>query len=131
MAMFGDRLRELRNERGLSQKALAVELGYSPSTIALYELGQRQPDLEMLKHIAAFFTVTMDYLSGASDIRYLLPEGASRRERTVKIPVLGTIPAGEFRLTAADIEGWEDVPEEQVRNGEYFTCASRAIAWLR
>lgn len=117
---FADRLRELRNEKALSQKALAVQLGYSPSTIANYELGQRQPDIDTLKHLAAYFGVTTDYLSGASDVRFSLPPDASPVRRTVKIPVLGTIPAGEFRLAAGDIEGWEDVPEEQVRDGEYF-----------
>lgn len=74
----------------------------------------------MLKHIAAYFGVTTDYLSGASDIRFPIPQDGFPVNRTVKIPVLGSIPAGEFRLAASDIEGWEDVPEEQVRDGEYF-----------
>jgi len=120
MTGFGARLRQLRTERGLSQKALAADLGYSPSTVALYELSQRRPDMDTLAHIAAYFQTTTDFLVGASDTRIALPQNGTIVRRTLKVPILGAIPAGEFRLAAADIEGWEEVPEEQVKDGEYF-----------
>lgn len=58
------RLIELRKEKGLSQVALAKELGVDCSTIAKYETGDRLPDLVMLCKLADYFNVTTDYLVG-------------------------------------------------------------------
>lgn len=58
------RLVELRKEKGLSQVALAKELGVDCSTIAKYETGDRLPDLVMLCKLADYFNVTTDYLVG-------------------------------------------------------------------
>lgn len=65
--MFKDRLKELRYKKELSQRELASILNMSPSTIAMYETGQREPDAETLKKIADFFGVTIDYLLGRTD----------------------------------------------------------------
>lgn len=65
--MFGERIAELRNKRGLSQYALAEKLGFSRGKLANYEQGTRQPDYETLKKIANFFDVTTDYLLGVTD----------------------------------------------------------------
>lgn len=58
------RLVELRKEKGLSQVALAKDLGVDCSTIAKYETGDRLPDLVMLCKLADYFNVTTDYLVG-------------------------------------------------------------------
>lgn len=64
MNKYGLRLKKLREEKGLTQEALAKELGTSRSRIGMYEQGQRQPDFEMQEAIADFFNVTIDYLFG-------------------------------------------------------------------
>lgn len=69
MAKFPERLKELRNEKNLSQQLLADKLGTSKSSINMYERGEREPGLEMMEAIADFFNVDMDYLHGKSDIR--------------------------------------------------------------
>lgn len=53
-------LAELRAEKGLNQRQLALQLGLSPAAIALYELGQRTPGLERAKQIAAIFGVAVE-----------------------------------------------------------------------
>lgn len=58
------RIAELRREKGLSQVALAKELGVDCSTIAKYETGDRLPDIVMLCKIADYFEVSTDYLLG-------------------------------------------------------------------
>ncbi len=67
--MFGKRLRELRTERKLSQRDLGKYLKAAPSTIAMYELGQREPDFETVSHVAEYFGVATDYLLGQTDVR--------------------------------------------------------------
>ena len=60
------KLAELRKARKLSQAKLAKELGFSPATIALYELGLRTPRLDIARHIAAHFGVSLDDLEFAN-----------------------------------------------------------------
>ena len=64
---FGKRLKELREERGLTQKELATLLHLNSVTYLHYEKAQRQPPLEVLADMAAFFGVTVDYLLGLTD----------------------------------------------------------------
>lgn len=60
--MFALRLKELREEAGLSQAAFAKMIGKAQSTVGGWESGAREPSLEMVKQIADFFHVTTDYL---------------------------------------------------------------------
>ncbi len=62
--MFCDILRGLIEERGLSQKQLALELQISQSTLGGYVQGAREPDFETLKLFARYFHVSTDYLLG-------------------------------------------------------------------
>lgn len=68
MANFPDRLRLLRLKKGLSQSELSSQLGIKKSTLSMYELGQREPGIEMLELICDYFNVDMNYLIGKSDI---------------------------------------------------------------
>ena len=67
--MFKNRLKELRGEKGLTQRELADLINLSSSTIAMYETGQRMPDPEILQKLADVFGVTTDYLLGRTDIK--------------------------------------------------------------
>lgn len=67
--MFGKRIRKLRLEQNLKQKDLATKLGISTSSVGMYEREERQPDAEILKKIADFFNVSIDYVLGNSDKR--------------------------------------------------------------
>ena len=59
---FGDILRNLLEERNLSQKQLSLDLNIAVSTLGNYIRNLREPDYETLKKIAAYFGVTTDYL---------------------------------------------------------------------
>lgn len=64
MGTFGQRLKELRNDRGISQNELSKHIGVSKSSVNMYERGEREPGFETLDAIADFFNVNMDYLLG-------------------------------------------------------------------
>ncbi|MFZ5967342.1 MAG: helix-turn-helix domain-containing protein [Bacillota bacterium] len=68
--MFGERLKELRTNFNMLQKDLADLLKVSPSTIGMYERGQRDPDTDTIKFLAKYFNVTSDWLLGLSDDRH-------------------------------------------------------------
>ncbi len=61
---LGSVLALLRNTKGLNQREFAKELGVSNGAVAMWETNKRQPDLEMLRKIAAFFNVSTDYILG-------------------------------------------------------------------
>lgn len=69
MNKFGERLKELRTERGLTQGELAQEFGIARNSIFSYETNKRTPDIDVLSKCAMFFDVTSDYLLGLSDNR--------------------------------------------------------------
>ena len=72
--MFGKRLRDLREERNITQHELADLLHVGRSTIAGYEAKGRQPDNARLCQIADFFDVSVDYLLCHTDDRAKWPE---------------------------------------------------------
>lgn len=68
MFQFGDRLRELRTSKGLSQMDFSKQIRISKSSVNMYERGEREPGFETLEAIADYFNVDMDYLLGKSDV---------------------------------------------------------------
>lgn len=64
MAVFGELMAELRQDRGLTQKELGKILSVSTGTISNYENGVHYPDLEKLVALADYFQVSTDYLLG-------------------------------------------------------------------
>lgn len=59
---FGDRLRELRRERGMQQRELGELYNLSSSAIGFYERNLREPTLELLLQLSEYFGVSVDYL---------------------------------------------------------------------
>ena len=64
---LGKRLKELREERELTQKEVAEQLKINSVTYLHYEKSQREPPLFLLADMAAFYNVSVDYLLGLSD----------------------------------------------------------------
>lgn len=64
MVDFGNKLKTLRDKKGLSQKQLGIQLGLTKSTISAYENGLRKPSYDVLVVLADIFNVTTDYLLG-------------------------------------------------------------------
>lgn len=66
-APFPSQLRKLRDEKGISQAALAKVLMVSKSTIGLWETGDTLPDAKSLHDIASYFGVSSDWLLGLAE----------------------------------------------------------------
>lgn len=67
MSVFSERLIQLRKNRGISQIALAKEIGVSSRIYQEYEYGRSEPKMSNLVSIADFFDVSLDYLTGRTD----------------------------------------------------------------
>ena len=59
---IGEKLKQLRLENGLTQKALAEKAGVATGTIQQYELGKRQPRIEQLEKLAYILNTTLNDL---------------------------------------------------------------------
>ena len=67
MKIFGERLRELRQENKLSAKQLGEKINVSDATVIRWENNVMNPTIDDLKSIAVFFKVSADYLIGLED----------------------------------------------------------------
>ncbi len=59
-----EKLKELRNKYGYSQKMLADKLKISPSIVSGYETGERTPSIDVLLSISYIYSCSVDYLLG-------------------------------------------------------------------
>ena len=64
MSIFAQRLRELRQDKGLSMKQLAKELNTTDAAVSNWENEINEPKISYLKAIAQYFNVSADYLLG-------------------------------------------------------------------
>lgn len=87
---FGDMLKALRKERGLSQDELASMLGTTKQVISRYETKQRVPRLSVVADYAAKLGVPLALLSGQQSAQEAAPEAGVRR-----VPIIGSVACGE------------------------------------
>lgn len=75
MATFSERLKELRQSKGLSQSALAKKLGVSSRNYQRYEYGTIDAPVSVVIAALDYFNVSADYLLGRTD-KGLVAKGA-------------------------------------------------------
>ncbi|WP_129596673.1 helix-turn-helix domain-containing protein [Anaerophilus nitritogenes] len=59
--MLGKKLKKLRNQANITQSELSKAVKVTTSSIGMYETGTRKPSYEVLKRIANYFNVSIDY----------------------------------------------------------------------
>ena len=64
-----NRIKSLREKRGLIQELLATELGITQQMLSKYERDSSIIKVDVLKKLAGYFNVTTDYLLGLSDVK--------------------------------------------------------------
>ena len=67
---FGEKLTNLRKQKGLSQEELSEELNVTRQTISKWEAGQTSPDINKITEVANFFGVTVNELTNDEEIKY-------------------------------------------------------------
>ena len=78
---FNEKLQELRKQRGLTQEELAEKLYVSRTAISKWESGRGYPNIESLKAIAKFFSVTVDELLSSGEVLTIAEEDNKRKEK--------------------------------------------------
>lgn len=78
---FGVRLRQTREDRGLSRTTLAKKLGVSKETIYRYENNVQSPSLDRTKQLAVILRTSVDYLLGLDHEYTVKFTGLSKEQR--------------------------------------------------
>lgn len=68
LILFGERLLQIRKKRKVSQDELAKKLGIHAPVIGRYERGEVKPSIETAARMAGALGVSLDYLTGLSDM---------------------------------------------------------------
>ena len=115
MSEFSIVFKNLRKDNDLTQGELAKKLGVAPSTVGMYERGQREPDFETLEKIADYFKVNMNTLLGKGDAL----DRVGNSIVGTKIPVLGKVAAGIPITAVENILDYEEISSEMAASGDY------------
>ena len=78
---FNEKLQELRKQNGLTQEELSEKLYVSRTAISKWESGRGYPNIESLKAIAKFFSVTVDGLLSTDEVLTIAEEDGKRKEK--------------------------------------------------
>jgi repressor LexA len=115
----------------MTQEDLAKSLKVSRGAVSMWEINQRTPDPETLQKLADFFGCSVDYLLGRVNtpkghlssipIGQLLPQAIPVDKNKLRpVPIYGVIRAGEPILANQELLGYDYLPEDEVKNGDYF-----------
>lgn len=96
--LFVNRLRELLDEKEITQKELSLRIGVSEVTVSRYLSGDRTPRTDVVNSISNFFNVSADYILGNSDIRNPYKEEVKQEK--------------DIDLWLSKTDGYKELPEE-------------------
>lgn len=114
---YGERIAELRERHGITQKELSERIGISRASLSHYETNRREPDFETLSALADLFQVSVDYIIGrTANPKSILSEALSRFVDTLELSDEAIMEKVDFT-----IDGRLLTPEE----------ARRFIAFIR
>lgn len=116
---IGERIKKKRIESGFSQVDFANKIDVSKQTLYKYEnnIITNIPS-DKIKAISKVLNLSPMYIMGWEDLEQPIPK--SNGYPTVRIPVLGDVAAGVPILAQQDIIGYEDIPADMAKTGEYF-----------
>ena len=88
---FNEKLQELRKQKRLTQEELAKSLYVSRTAISKWESGRGYPNIESLKAIAKFFSITVDELLSTDEILTIAEENTKQKEMCLRDIAFGLL----------------------------------------
>lgn len=88
---FKEKLQELRKQKGLTQEELAEILFVSRTAISKWESGRGMPNIESLKAISKYFTVTLDDLLSSDDLLIIAEKDHQQKELYIRDMIYGLL----------------------------------------
>ena len=114
--IIANNISDLLDRSGKTQLDLAEFMNVSQATVSNWCKGAKLPRMDKIDRICEFFNVSRsDLMEDLSITQNKTPEPTS-----VRIPVLGSIPAGIPLEAVEDVVDWEDIPIEWTKGGKEF-----------
>jgi len=88
---FHEKLQELRKQKGITQEQLAAALYVSRTAVSKWESGRGYPNIDSLKAIAKFFSVTVDELLSGDELLGVAEEDTRQKQMQVRDLVFGLL----------------------------------------
>lgn len=88
---FNEKLQELRRQKGLTQEELAEALYVSRAAISKWESGRGYPNIDSLKEISRFFSITIDDLLSGSEVLTIAEEDQKQKNSLLLDLVFGLL----------------------------------------
>ena len=114
---ISEKIKFLRKQKQITQEELAKHISVERSSVGKYETGTT-PSMEILIKIAKYFGVTVDYLTGNSD----MPTADNTQDifsvsgispiKTKKLPVLGSVACGKPIFADEEFHGYVSCKED-------------------
>ncbi|UYL94154.1 transcriptional repressor [Geobacillus phage vB_GthS_PK5.2] len=116
----GEKIKEFRLKRGMSQEELADLLQTTKQTISRYEIGDRKANQDVLFKLSEIFKVSIDDFFPPKD----------KRSVFATVPVVGKVSCGNGIIAYEEIESYETVPADWVDGGEYFFTRAKGDSMI-
>ncbi|MDR2568953.1 MAG: helix-turn-helix domain-containing protein [Oscillospiraceae bacterium] len=89
--VFSQRLKKARENTGFTQREVSRDTGISQPSIAQYETGAREPDIETMGRLAEFYGVSVDWLLGMGGKNNFDLDGIPRIKNSVSLEMRANI----------------------------------------
>lgn len=114
-SILGTRIKNLREEKSITQLQLSKILNIGNTTLSQYESGKRVPSDSIKKAIADYFNVSIDYLLGRTDIK----NTPNFEEDTPTEKIAKLVKENKIETLAAHFDG-EDITDDDVEDIKNF-----------
>ena len=88
---FHEKLQQLRKQKGLTQEQLAEHLFVSRAAVSKWESGRGYPNIDSLKSIAAFYSITIDALLSGDEVLNIAEETQKQQALHFRSLVFGLL----------------------------------------
>lgn len=88
---FNEKLQDLRKQKGLTQEELAEALYVSRTAISKWESGRGYPNIDSLKAISKYFSVSLDELLSSDEIITIAEEDSKQKEKYFRDLIFGLL----------------------------------------
>lgn len=104
---FNEKLQELRRRKGLTQEELAEALYVSRAAISKWESGRGLPNIDSLKAISKFFSVSLDDLLSGDELLMIAEDDQKQKEAQTRNRVFGLLDCSMVSLLFLPFFGQE------------------------
>ena len=103
-----NRIKELRESKGMTQVRLSIELEVSQETVSAYEKGKHYPSVDVLLKMSDIFDSSIDYILGLSDIKRPISSAELSADDLNIISSYRSLPSNKKAMVLAYIQGLSD-----------------------